>query len=245
MPRRADHAARRRQLADALMRLAATQGLEAVSLRHVAAEAGVSTGMVQHYFRTKDEMMTFALDMVMRDAVQRITAEVTAAGRVLKPAELVRTLMIQILPLDEPRRLEGHVTLAFLAYTAVKPAIAEGLRESADQMRAFIADQIRAVQATTGTAPRIDPVHAATGLLALVDGLGIHLLGRHYSDEQAVAALDAHLGLLFGSTPAPPGDDRHDLARQDPPGQNRPGPPGDNPVARAGGTTPDRPAGTG
>src|SRR3954467_4457371 len=42
------------------MRVAAHQGLEAVSLRHVATEAGVSTGMVQHYFRTKDEMMTFA-----------------------------------------------------------------------------------------------------------------------------------------------------------------------------------------
>ncbi|MEN3612997.1 TetR/AcrR family transcriptional regulator [Plantactinospora sp. ZYX-F-223] len=245
MPRRADHVARRRQLADALMRLAASQGLEAVSLRHVAAEAGVSTGMVQHYFRTKDEMMTFALDMVMNDAVQRITTEVTAAGRVLDPAELVRTLMIQILPLDEPRRLEGHVTLAFLAYAAVKPAIAEGLRGSADQMRTFIADQIRAVQATTGAAPRIDPVHAATGLLALVDGLGIHVLGQHYSGEQAVAALDAHLGLLFGSTSDRTGDNRHDRTGQDPPGQNRHVPAGDSPVAPAGGASSDLPAGTG
>ena len=58
MPRRVDHQLRRKQLADAVMRLAATEGLEEVSLRHVAAEAGVSTGMVQHYFRTKDEMMT-------------------------------------------------------------------------------------------------------------------------------------------------------------------------------------------
>ncbi|AVT28698.1 TetR family transcriptional regulator [Plantactinospora sp. BC1] len=204
MPRRTDHVARRRQLADALMRLAATQGLEAVSLRHVAAEAGVSTGMVQHYFRTKDEMMTFALDMVMRDAERRVTAEATAAGRVLAPAELVRTLMVQILPLDEPRRLEGHVTLAFLAYAAVKPAIAEGLRESSGHMRNFLADQIRAVQATGGTVPPVDPTHAATALLALVDGLGIHVLSGHYSGEEAVAVLDAHLGLLFGTTPAVP-----------------------------------------
>ncbi|MFY1692312.1 TetR/AcrR family transcriptional regulator [Plantactinospora sp. WMMB782] len=198
MPRRADHAARRRQLADALMRLAATQGLEAVSLRHVAAEAGVSTGMVQHYFRTKDEMMTFALEMVMRDAERRITAEASAAGRALGPAELVRTLMIQILPLDEPRRLEGHVTLAFLAYAAVKPAVAEGLRGNAGQLRTFVADQIRAVQASSDTAARVDPAHAATALLALVDGLGIHVLGRHYTGEEAVAVLDAQLGLLFG-----------------------------------------------
>ncbi|WP_422769484.1 TetR/AcrR family transcriptional regulator [Plantactinospora sp. WMMC1484] len=198
MPRRADHLARRRQLADALLRLAASQGLEAVSLRHVAAEAGVSTGMVQHYFRTKDEMMLFALDVVMRNAEERIGAVIAAAGRTLTPAELVRTLMIEILPLDETRRREGHVILAFLAYAAVKPQIADGLHRDADQMRSFVADQIRATQATAATAPRIDPAHAATTLLALVDGLGIQLLGRHHPPEEAVAALDAHLDLLFG-----------------------------------------------
>ncbi|MGH3910171.1 MAG: TetR/AcrR family transcriptional regulator, partial [Pseudonocardiaceae bacterium] len=64
MPKRVDHRARRTQIADALMRVAATKGLQAVSLRHVAHEAGVSAGMVQHYFRTKDEMMTFALEVV-------------------------------------------------------------------------------------------------------------------------------------------------------------------------------------
>ncbi len=32
--------------------MTAAQGLESVSVRHVAAEAAVSPGMVQHYFRT-------------------------------------------------------------------------------------------------------------------------------------------------------------------------------------------------
>ena len=39
MPKKVDHAERRRLIADALMRVAAEQGLEAVSLRHVAAAA--------------------------------------------------------------------------------------------------------------------------------------------------------------------------------------------------------------
>jgi len=197
MPRRVDHHARRKQLADALMSLAATRGLEAVSLRHVAAEAGVSTGMVQHYFRTKDEMMTFALEMVMSNIQARATAEATSANTA-GPGDIVRTLLLQILPLDEIRRLENHVVLAFLAYAAVKPAIAGGLRDSSQQMRTFIADQIRAAQAAS--AVRIDPDHAAIGLLALVDGLGIQVLGQHCPPEQAVAALDAHLRLLFGAT---------------------------------------------
>ncbi|MBF9131194.1 TetR/AcrR family transcriptional regulator [Plantactinospora sp. S1510] len=207
MPRRVDHHARRKQLADALMSLAATQGLEAVSLRHVAAEAGVSTGMVQHYFRTKDEMMIFALDMVMQNVQARSTAEATSA-RPTGPGGIVRTLLLQILPLDELRRLENHVVLAFLAYAAVKPAIAEGLRGSVGQMRSFVAEQIRAAQENSDSALRIDPDHAAMGLLALVDGLGIQVLGQHYSPDEAVAVLDTHLRLLFGAADdAPePGD---------------------------------------
>ncbi|RKN03766.1 TetR/AcrR family transcriptional regulator [Streptomyces radicis] len=188
MPRKVDHRARRELLADALMRLAAARGLEEVSLRHVAAEAGVSTGMVQHYFRTKDEMMAFALGMVMDRIRERSDGAVASAT----PRELVRGLLCEVLPLDETRRLENHVVLAFLAYAAVKPSIASGLRESAAGMREFLADQLRA-----SGADGIDPERAAAGLLALVDGLGIQVLSRQLTEEAAIAALDSHLALIF------------------------------------------------
>lgn len=181
------------------MRLAATEGLEAVSLRHVAAEAGVSTGMVQHYFRTKDEMMSFAMATVMDSIQARATAEAVHYGSDPSPKVVVRALLTQILPLDETRRLEGHVALAFLAYAAVKPAISGTLRDGGAALRLFIAEQIRRAQASNDTAIRIDPDQAAIGLLALVDGLGIQLLGRHYPVQTAVAALDAHLTVLFGN----------------------------------------------
>ncbi|MGW6568628.1 TetR/AcrR family transcriptional regulator [Streptomyces sp. NPDC054975] len=190
MPRKVDHRERRELLADALMRLAATHGLEGVSLRQVAAEAGVSTGMVQHYFRTKDEMMTFALGMV----ADRIRARTEEAPGPTTPRELVRSVLLQILPLDDTRRLEGHVGLAFLAYAAVKPAIQAGRREDSAGMRRFLAEQLRAAGADT-----TDPELAALGLMALVDGLGMQLLSRQYAEEDAVASLDAQLTLVFGA----------------------------------------------
>ncbi|WP_395103580.1 TetR/AcrR family transcriptional regulator [Actinomadura sp. SCN-SB] len=219
MPRKVDHRERRELLADALMRLAATRGLEQVSLRHVAAEAGVSTGMVQHYFRTKDEMMTFALGMVMDRIRERsesllgadpqtpraspeerseslLGADPQTPRAPATPLELVRGLLLQVLPLDETRWLENHVVLAFLAYAAVKPSIGAGLRESAAEMRMFLADQLRAAGVDG-----IDPNRAAAGLLALVDGLGLQLLSRQLTEEDAVAALDAQLTLIFGDPP--------------------------------------------
>ncbi|MFI7325292.1 hypothetical protein ACIBQ3_11540 [Streptomyces rubiginosohelvolus] len=38
---------------------------------------------------------------------------------------------------------------------------------------------------------------AATGLTALVDALGMQMLSRQYPEEDEVAALDAHLDLIF------------------------------------------------
>jgi AcrR family transcriptional regulator len=187
-----DHQAQRARIADALMRVAADRGLEAVSVRHVAAEAGVSTGMVQHYFRTKDAMMAFALDMVSRNAEARIAADAPSLGANPTPRALVRTLLVQILPLDETRTREAKVTLAFLAYAAVRPEAGARLHEIATGMRAFLAAQIRAAAAVA------DPETAATALFALVDGLGMHMLTGQCSPEAALATLDAHLDSVLG-----------------------------------------------
>src|SRR2546422_6311494 len=90
MPKQVDHEARRQQLAEAVCRLAASQGLEAVSLRHVAAEAGVSMGQVQHYFSTKDELLLFAFRVVSERAEQRFAAAAGAVPEGARPGALVR-----------------------------------------------------------------------------------------------------------------------------------------------------------
>ncbi|MFG1763786.1 TetR family transcriptional regulator [Micromonospora parva] len=192
MPKKVDHQERRTLIADALMRVAAAQGLEAVSLRHVAAAAGVSAGMVQHYFRTKDEMMAFALSVVRERSQIRVTEAVARLGANPPPRLLLRTLLAALLPLDEHTRDDGRVALAFLAYTAVRPAAATGLREGTRQLTEFIA----------GLLPDRHDAAAAAGLLALMEGLGVYLLGGQYTAEQALGALDAQLDLLFGASSA-------------------------------------------
>jgi AcrR family transcriptional regulator len=197
MPRRVDRRERRTLIADALMRVAADRGLEAVSLRHVAAEAGVTAGMVQHYFRTKDEMMAFALAVVRERNEARVTKAMESLGESAAPRDLVRTMLRELLPLDEARRSDGRVALAFLAYTVVRPAAAAPLREDTAGMVAFLAEQIRAAQATGEANPAIDPNHAAASLLAIMEGLGLYLLGGHFTPDTALAALDGHLRLIF------------------------------------------------
>jgi AcrR family transcriptional regulator len=186
VPRYVDHGQRRQLIGAALLRLAARQGLEALSVRHVAAEAGVSAGMVQHYFHTRDQMMAFAMSVARERYEARATAALAGLGADPPPRLLVRTLATALLPLDEASRDDGRVTLAFLAYAAVRPG-GSGLREDSRQMIGYLASLL----------PVPDTQATAAGLLALVEGLGLYLLGGQYTAEQALAALDAQLCRLF------------------------------------------------
>jgi DNA-binding transcriptional regulator YbjK len=65
MPKIVDHEERRSRVAEAVCRLIARGGFEAVTLRAVAAEANSSLGAVQHYLKTRDDMLMAALQHII------------------------------------------------------------------------------------------------------------------------------------------------------------------------------------
>ncbi|GAB2886177.1 TetR/AcrR family transcriptional regulator [Streptomyces mayteni] len=198
MPKKVDHQERRERIAAALMRVAANQGLEAVSLRHVAAEAGVTSGMVQHYFPSKDAMMEFAMRSAGARYEARMTAAVAGLGDAPAARGLVGAMLKALLPLDESERADGRVALAFMSYAATRRAASGELSEGDAGMRAFIAEQLRAARSAGPAAADVDPERAATALFAMTEGLAIHVLSSGLPPGTAVAALEAQLDLLFG-----------------------------------------------
>lgn len=96
VPKKIDHQARRLQLIDAVWRITRRDGWDAVSLRKVAAQAGVSMGMVQHYFTTKDEMLRFAIEMISEDVRGRIRARVAKLPEGHGPRLLVWTVLSEM-----------------------------------------------------------------------------------------------------------------------------------------------------
>src|SRR4030081_2122253 len=119
MPKQVDHEARRQQLAEAGCRLAGSQGLEAVSLRHVAAEAGVSMGQVQHYFTTKDEMLLFAFHTLSARVARRLAAPVQALVQPPSTRALLRALLVAMVSTDDEGRTEAPLWVAFVARAVV------------------------------------------------------------------------------------------------------------------------------
>jgi TetR/AcrR family transcriptional regulator, transcriptional repressor of bet genes len=190
VPKKIDHEQRRRVLAEALWRVLAGSGLEAVSLRQVAAEAGVSMGMVQHYFADKEEMVLFALSSMTEQVSRRIGE--TFAGLPEDPRQRVRAVLVEMLPLDDERRLEAQVAVTFLAHAPVDRRIAEYLRSGYAEGHAYLTNQLVAAGVP-------DPAREASTLFAVVDGLTAHALAGHHEPAEALAVFDAHLDRVFGS----------------------------------------------
>ncbi len=159
---------RKRQVAEAVISLVAREGLAAASIRRVAAEAGVSAGLVQRYFRTKRELLRFAFSH-LHDATMRRLSEVgSRSGDVTN--RLVDNLSV-LLPLDEWRRAEAAVWLAFLAETQHDPVLARAHEDATRLGRELIAEAVRAAQRTGETEPTVDADSAAALLMAFLDGL--------------------------------------------------------------------------
>lgn len=197
MPRQVDHGQRREEIAEAVCSLVSARGLEAVSLRDVAAEAGISMGRVQHYFRTKDEMLLFALEYVgQRDVVE---AGKALAGLPDPPASraVVRTVLAGLLG-GAPEQVEAQrVGVAFQARALVEPRLAASLLRGYAGVRALLEDVVRRGVASGEAAEDTDPETAATAVFALADGLRSHVLLGHETRERALAVLEEHLDRLF------------------------------------------------
>ena len=177
-----------------MLRLAATEGLESVSLRHVAAEAGISMGRVQHYFRTKDEMLVFAFEHQSSRHEERIVAKLTAAGRPPTARDVVRTVMVEILPTDEWSRASWLAGIAFFIRAMSDERMAAVVAAGGPGLIELFAERL----GEADLPPGVDPRHEAVTLWALVDAQATAIVLGGRTPAEAVATVDYHLDRLFG-----------------------------------------------
>lgn len=204
MPKVVDHEERRRELAEAVWRVILRDGLEGVSVRAVAAEAGWSTGALRHYLVTKEELLASAARLLE----ERVVARLESGTRGLAPREAVWAALCEVLPLDEERRTECALWFAFAGRSLVDSRIAEEYRRLLfDGVRKLCSAIAREMADLGLLVPGLDPDTEAARLHALVDGLAVHgLLGR-MGEREILAVLDAHLDAVLSgpveTRPAP------------------------------------------
>ncbi len=106
MPKIVDHAARRDEIALVACRVVASHGFEHATVVRIAREAGYTTGMIAHYFDSKQEIILAALRMILRRIEQRLTAPKGAGATLLD-------VLAESLPLDAQRTTEAAFWTAF------------------------------------------------------------------------------------------------------------------------------------
>lgn len=186
----------RERVLDALMSITAERGLDEVTIREVAATAGVSIGTVQYYCRSKDEMLRVAFEHVS----ERFLARVEAIPRKGTVRSVLRKAVLEFLPLDDHRRTESRVYLAFAARAAVSPQLALVQRNLLGELRRQCVDTFALAKQRGQTPQDLDPRRAGAVLAALIDGLLLHLLtDAGLSKRAALAAVDDLLDLYLTS----------------------------------------------
>lgn len=202
MPKIVDHDERRSELAAAVWRLASREGLEAVTVRRVAAEAGWSTGALVHYFRDKEQLIRFAFELTADRVARRIEA---AAATLSDPLELARTMVVEGLPLDRDRRSEVRLWFAFLGLALTRPALARAQRDAYRAWRRLLAEALSQAQERGDVAADLDCEREAAALIALADGLAVQATfePRALTPERQLELVDERLERLRAESPAP------------------------------------------
>ena len=159
----------------------------------------MSHGQLQHYFASRQELLSFAMDYAAEQTAQRVASGLQALGAAPHPRDVLRLTLVEMLPLHKDARVTSRMNAAYvleaLHDNTIRGRTREGLREGRERVKVLIAQAItdgqiaRARDANTET----DRVLALTGLTPLLE---LEVI----SSGEALAAIDQHLDELFTST---------------------------------------------
>lgn len=171
MPKIVDHQQRKEQLAEAAWRVIRKEGLDGLSVRRVADEAGMSLGSLRHYFHSQDELVAFSMRLISERANARID-RLPFNGQ---PYHDMMLVLAELIPLDEQRLAEAEVWLAFSGKAVSDPAIRELSREVFDSLYGGFRQSLAQLIARKLTRENVDVDLETRRLHALIDGLVLHL----------------------------------------------------------------------
>ena len=157
---------RRETLVEATLRCLAREGQAGVSVRKIAAEAGVSIGLINHYFPGLDHLIAAAYEVTATGIVTRLAQ---AANDGQTPRQRIVTMIDALFtPANTTPELLG-VWVAFWALIPHSP----DMRKVQHETNLHYRRTLEGVLADLADAEKrvFDVSRAALGLSALMDGL--------------------------------------------------------------------------
>lgn len=183
---------RHQQLIDATFKVIEDNGLSEVTLSSVATEAGLSTGIVSHYFGNKEGLLEATMRQILRDLREAVLFYCIHA-RDQSPRTQLRGIVHGNFAPSQTNPTAMRSWLAFWSASLNNPQFKRLQRANDRRLYSNLAYQFGREM------DRQSARDAATGLAALIDGLWLRgtLSGGQFDTEQALRLafdfIDQHL----------------------------------------------------
>lgn len=196
--KKASEAVRREQIVQAAFRVATRKGLEQVTMRLVAAEAGLSTGLVFFHFESKETLLFALLDWLLDSLFEywEPPADLSPVERLLAllQTDLQDTQLADLQDTSQSEQAGARLQL-FFAYWAMAihhPIINERIQQALDRSKHTFLPAVQAlIDSDTERFHTVTPEALVTIMLAVAQGCAIQsLLSKPRVDvEQILVAM--------------------------------------------------------
>lgn len=195
-PRTASKAARRTQLIEATIRSIAEKGLSETTTASVAREAGLSQGIINLHFESKDKLLLATLERVVDE--YRHLWETALDAAPANPADRLAALVGVDFHPSVCDRNKLAVWFAFWSESKARPTyrkLCAARDRDYDRVMVKLCEEL----VEGGGYDRIDPELAARALAAITEGLWLDMLAnpRSLSRRQALRVSMAYLKHIF------------------------------------------------
>lgn len=184
--------ARSEEFADAALRIVARDGLQELSFRTVAREAGWSLGAVQKAFASKEELLHAALERAQSVVAGTFSAEPAKPTLERWLVELV----LATLPIDRQRRAAVIIGVAFADRAPFDEKIAAAIRSADEVIRSQLVRLFVWRRAEGELCAQLDDDTLARAILAFSSGLAGQLL----YDPRPINEVEAMVTEVIAST---------------------------------------------
>ncbi len=186
MPKIIDHDQRREEIAGAVLRVVGLHGVNGVTVRVVAKEAGWSTGVLHHYFEDKQALLMGGLRLAARATGKHINQAMKGADT----KQQLRLVLEAGIPLDQRREVMCRIFFFFWAEGVCNSDLSAELAHYYSWWKQRIIEVLKIGQKQGWVRKDINAKMLAEMLVALADGVAVQArfsipviskqrLGRH------------------------------------------------------------------
>lgn len=191
MPIVVDHDQRRKDVSAAACVIVSEKGLDALTIRSVAATMECSTAVVSHYFSSKRDLLIAVYEYASARLIRRWTTIEAQGGSLMD-------CIASILPTCEPALQEWRVFFAYWAAASADPQLRRAQVKRVHQSRGRIRHSLQNDQRFAASDPRaLDRAERAVQTAMLGVAIQAAFDPENWPQTEQIAAIEDALSLAF------------------------------------------------